>query len=439
MIWNPEYESMPRRELESLQLERLRRLLVRLAERVPFYRERLGAQGIEAEKIRSLAQLEELPFTTKDDLRENYPFGLFAVPMDEVVRIHASSGTTGKMTVVGYTKNDVAIWAEVMARTLSCAGATAKDVIQVAYGYGLFTGGLGVHYGAERIGATVVPISGGNTKRQLTVMRDFGTTVLACTPSYALYMAEAAREEGIDLRGLRLKAGVFGAEPWSEEMRREIQEKMGLLAIDIYGLSEIIGPGVASECECQNGLHVNEDHFLVEVIDPATGRRLPYGEKGELVFTTLTKEAFPLLRYRTRDIGILYPEPCPCGRTLVRMSRVLGRTDDMLIIRGVNVFPSQIEAVLLAIGGVEPHYQIIVDRERNLDDLEIWVEVSEGIFSDEVKRLEELERKIRAEIESTLGIHARVKLVEPKTIARSEGKAKRVIDRREVYAVRQGP
>ena len=436
MIWNPDYESMPRRQLEDLQLERLRRLLARLVERVPFYRERLRVQGIASEEIRSLAQLEELPFTTKDDLRENYPFGLFAVSMDEVVRIHASSGTTGKMTVVGYTKNDVAIWAEVMARTLSCAGATAKDVIQVAYGYGLFTGGLGVHYGAERIGATVVPISGGNTKRQLTVMRDFGTTVLACTPSYAIYMAEAAREEGLDLRRLRLKSGVFGAEPWSEEMRREIQEKMGLLAIDIYGLSEIIGPGVSSECEFQNGLHVNEDHFLVEVVDPATGRRLPYGEKGELVFTTLTKEAFPLLRYRTRDIGILYPEPCPCGRTLIRMSRVLGRTDDMLIIRGVNVFPSQIEAVLLAIGGVEPHYQIIVDRERNLDDLEIWVEVSEGIFSDEVKRLEELERKIRAEIESTLGIHARVKLVEPKTIARSEGKAKRVIDRREVYTAR---
>ncbi|NLG84268.1 MAG: phenylacetate--CoA ligase [Firmicutes bacterium] len=430
---------MPRRELEALQLERLRRLLARLAERVPFYRERFAAQKITPEKIRDLAQLQELPFTTKDDLRENYPFGLFAAPMDEVVRIHASSGTTGKMTVVGYTKNDVAIWAEVMARTLSCAGATAKDVIQVAYGYGLFTGGLGVHYGAERIGATVVPISGGNTKRQLTVMRDFGTTILACTPSYALYMAETAREEGMDLRGLRLKAGVFGAEPWSEEMRREIQEKLGLLAIDIYGLSEIIGPGVASECECQNGLHVNEDHFLVEVIDPVTGQRLPYGEKGELVFTTLTKEAFPLLRYRTRDIGILYPEPCPCGRTLIRMSRILGRTDDMLIIRGVNVFPSQIEAVLLAIGGVEPHYQIIVDRERNLDELEIWVEVSEGIFSDEVKRLEELERKIRVEIESTLGIHARVKLVEPKTIARREGKAKRVIDRREVYAVRPGP
>ncbi|MCL6613923.1 MAG: phenylacetate--CoA ligase, partial [Firmicutes bacterium] len=401
-----------------------------------FYRERFRARGIAPERIGSLTELEELPFTTKDDLRENYPFGLFAAPMDEVVRIHASSGTTGRMTVVGYTRNDVAIWAEVMARTLACAGATTRDVIQVAYGYGLFTGGLGVHYGAERIGATVVPISGGNTKRQLMVMRDFGTTILACTPSYALYMAETAREEGIDLRGLRLKAGVFGAEPWSEEMRREIQNKMGLLAIDIYGLSEIIGPGVASECEFQDGLHVNEDHFLVEVVDPATGRRLPYGEKGELVFTTLTKEAFPLLRYRTRDIGILYPEPCPCGRTLVRMSRILGRTDDMLIIRGVNVFPSQIEAVLLAIGGVEPHYQIIVDRERNLDDLEIWVEVSEGIFSDEVKRLEELERKIRAEIESTLGIHARVKLVEPKTIARSEGKAKRVIDRREVYTAR---
>ncbi|MGE5551968.1 MAG: phenylacetate--CoA ligase family protein [Bacteroidota bacterium] len=428
---------MPRRMLEDLQLSRLRRMLARIGERVPFYRDRLRGLGRQWEAIGSLQELAALPFTTKQDLRDNYPFGLFAAPMDEVVRIHASSGTTGKMTVVGYTKNDVAIWAELMARTLTCAGATAKDIIQVAYGYGLFTGGLGAHYGAERIGATVVPISGGNTKRQIAIMRDFGTTILACTPSYALYMAEAAAEEGVDLRDLKLRAGVFGAEPWSDGMRQEIESKLGLMAIDIYGLSEIIGPGVASECECQHGLHVNEDHFIVEIIDPATGRVLPYGEKGEIVFTTVTKEAFPLLRYRTRDIGILYPDPCPCGRTLVRMSRILGRTDDMLIIRGVNVFPSQIEGVLLAFGETEPHYQIIVDREHNLDDLEVWVEVSERSFSDEVRRLEELGHKIQAEIESVLGVSVRVKLVEPKTIPRSEGKAKRVIDRRDVYGDKQ--
>ncbi len=430
MIWNPEYESMPRGQLEQLQLLRLRRMLARQVERVPFYRERLAAKGIKPDKVESLAELSEMPFTIKQDLRDNYPFGLFAVPMDEVVRIHASSGTTGKMTVVGYTKNDISIWSELMARTLTCAGATAKDMIQVGYGYGLFTGGLGAHYGAEKIGATVVPISAGNTQRQITIMKDFGTTILCCTPSYALYMAEAAKEMGIDFHDLKIRAGTFGAEPWSDNMRKEIEAKLGVMAIDIYGLSEIIGPGVASECECQHGLHVNEDHFIVEVIDPATGKPLPYGEKGELVFTTITKEAFPLLRYRTRDIAILYPEPCACGRTFTRMSRILGRTDDMLIIRGVNVFPSQIESALLEIGETEPHYQIIVDRENNLDDLEIWVEVSEEIFSDEVRRLEELEKRVRAKIESVLGISARIKLVEPKTIARSEGKAKRVIDHR---------
>lgn len=433
MIWNQDFECMSRQRLKELQLKRLRETLRRVEQHVPFYQERLKQAGIKADDIQSLDDLRNIPFTNKQDLRDNYPFGMFAVPMEDVVRIHASSGTTGKMTVVGYTKNDINTWAEVMARTLSAAGATSHDMVQVAYGYGLFTGGLGAHYGAERVGATVVPISGGNTKRQLQIMQDFKSSILACTPSYALYLAETAVEEGIDIRTLPLKAGVFGAEPWSENMRKEIEAKLGILAIDIYGLSEIIGPGVSSECPEQNGLHVNEDHFLVEVIDPATGEVLPYGSKGELVFTSLTKEAFPIIRYRTRDISILYDEPCLCGRTFTRMNRVLGRTDDMLIIRGVNVFPSQIESVLLEIGETEPHYLLVVDRQGNLDDLEIWVEVSESLFSDEVRRLEDLEHKITREIESTLGISARIKLVEPKTIPRSEGKAKRIIDRREVY------
>lgn len=432
-MWNPEVETMPRPKLEKLQAERLAKTVERVYRNVPFYREKLDQAKIKPGDIKSIKDLARLPFTTKQDLRDTYPFGLFAVPQEEVVRIHASSGTTGKMTVVGYTRNDVATWAEVMARTLGCGDVTKKDVVQVAYGYGLFTGGLGVHYGAERIGATVIPISGGNTKRQLQVMADFGSTALACTPSYTLFMAEAAVEEGFDIRSLPLRVGFFGAEPWSNNMRKEIEEKLNVKALDIYGLSEIIGPGVSSECLAQNGLHVCEDHFLVEVIDPATGEVLPYGQKGEVVFTCITKEALPLIRYRTRDISILYNDSCPCGRTHVRMNRVLGRTDDMLIIRGVNVFPSQIESVLLEIGETEPHYQLVVDREGNLDDLEVWVEVSERIFSDEVRKLEELETKIRKEIQSTLGISARVKLVEPKTIARSEGKAKRVIDRRDVY------
>lgn len=434
MIWNLEYESMSRPRLEELQLKRLKKTINRVYERVPFYRDKMTAAGVKPDDIRGLDDLKYLPFTTKQDLRDNYPFGLFAVPMDEVVRIHASSGTTGKMTVVGYTRNDLKVWAQVMARTFAAAGGTSYDRIQVAYGYGLFTGGLGAHYGAEMLGATVVPISGGNTKRQLQIMRDFKVTMLACTPSYALYMAETAEEEGIDLHEFSLKAGVFGAEPWSEQMRAQIEAKMGIKAIDIYGLSEVIGPGVASECLEQNGLHINEDHFIIEVIDPETGERLPDGEKGELVFTSLTKEAFPIVRYRTRDISLLYSEACACGRTLKRMNRILGRTDDMLIIRGVNVFPTQIENVLLEIGEVEPQYLMVVDRKGNLDELEIWVEISEKLFSDEVRKLEDLEHRIKNEIISTLGISARIKLVEPKTIPRSEGKAKRVVDKRDLYS-----
>ena len=433
MIWNLEYESMSRPRLADLQSKRLQEIVAKVHAKVPYYRQKMEEAGIKPEDIRSLDDLVHLPFTTKEDLRENYPFGLFAAPMEEVVRIHASSGTTGKMTVVGYTRNDINIWAQVMARTLACAGGTANDRIQVAYGYGLFTGGLGVHYGAEMMGATVIPISGGNTKRQIQIMKDFAATILACTPSYALYLAEGAAEKGIDPRELPLRAGIFGAEPWSVNMRKEIEEKLGITAIDIYGLSEVIGPGVASECLEQNGLHVFEDHFFVEVVDPETGKQLPPGEKGELVFTTLTKEAFPVIRYRTKDISILYPEPCACGRTMTRMHRILGRTDDMLIIRGINVFPTQIESALLEIGETEPHYMLVVDRQKQLDELEVWVEVSEDLFSDEVRKMEHLESRIKQKIESSLGIGVRVKLVEPKTIPRSEGKAKRVVDRRDIY------
>ncbi len=432
-MWNQEMETMPRAELERIQGERLRKTVEKVYHNIPFYRRKFEEAGVKPEDIKCVQDVQKLPFTTKQDLRDNYPFGLFAVPQDEVVRIQASSGTTGKMTVVGYTKNDIGIWAEVMARTMGAGGVTRKDIVQVAYGYGLFTGGLGAHYGAERIGATVVPISGGNTKRQLQIMADFGTTTVACTPSYILYVAETAVEEGIDIKNFPLKRGFFGAEPWSNNMRKEIEEKLNIKAYDIYGLCEIIGPGVACECTEQNGLHVWEDHFLVEIIDPATGEVLPYGEKGEVVFTCITKEALPLIRYRTRDISILYNDMCRCGRTHLRMNRVMGRTDDMLIIRGVNVFPSQIESVLLEIGETEPHYQLVVDREGTMDDLEIWVEVSERLFSDQVRKLEEIEALIRREMQTTLGISARIKLVEPKTIARSEGKAKRIIDRRDVY------
>lgn len=432
-MWSPEYESMSRLRLGNLQLKRLKATVCRIYNHVPFYRKKMEKQGITPEDLQTLADVKYFPFTTKDDLRENYPFGLFAVDMDEVVRIHASSGTTGRMTVVGYTKNDIKTWSEVMARSIASTGGGPHDRIQVAYGYGLFTGGLGVHYGAEFVGATVVPISGGNTKRQIQVMKDFAITILACTPSYALYMAETATEMGIDLRTLPLKIGIFGAEPWTEQMRGEIETKLGIKAYDIYGLSEIIGPGVAIECQEQDGLHISEDHFLTEVIDPQTGDPLSDGEKGELVFTTLTKEAFPLLRYRTKDLSLLHREACTCGRTTARMHRILGRTDDMLIIRGVNVFPSQIESILLENGDVMPHYQLVVDRRGNLDDLEVWVEVSEELFASEVRKLENLGKTVKQKIESTLGINVRVKLVEPKTIPRSEGKAKRVVDKRDVY------
>jgi len=431
--WNQESECMPVEERRKLQLVRLQELVKRVYETVPFYQRSIRAKGLRPGDIKSLDDLTKLPFTTKLDLRNTYPFGLFAVLLKDIVRVHASSGTTGKPTVVGYTRRDIETWSEVCARSLACAGLRRDDVLQVAYGYGLFTGGLGVHYGAEKLGATVIPMSVGNTKRQVMLMDDFGVTAIACTPSYALHLAEVIEELGVDRARLRLRVGIFGAEPWSENLRKEIEQKLNISAMDIYGLSEIMGPGVAMECPYKDGLHIFDDHFLPEVIDPETGEPLPYGEKGELVITTLTKEGFPLIRYRTRDITVLHDEPCPCGRTHVRMSRVMGRTDDMLIIRGVNVFPSQVESALLDIGEVEPHYLLVVDRRGPLDHLEIWVEVSEKYFADEIRRLEELEKKFKAAIESVLGISVKVKLVEPKTIERSQGKAKRVVDRRDVY------
>lgn len=432
MYWDREHETMSRDQLAELQLQRLQATVERVYHKVPFYRQAFEKQGVVPGDIRSLDDLRRLPFTVKTDLRDNYPFGLFAVPMDEVVRLHASSGTTGKPTVVGYTQNDINTWAGLMARALAMAGGTKGDVVQNAYGYGLFTGGMGVHYGAELLGATVVPVSGGNTARQLMLMQDFGTTILTCTPSYALYLAEEGLNRGVDFEQLPLKAGVFGAEPWSEQMRRQLEEKLNIIALDIYGLSEVMGPGVAMECPAKEGMHLFEDHFIAEIIDPETGEPLPFGEQGELVITSLTKEALPIIRYRTRDITILNPEPCPCGRTHVRMRRVTGRTDDMLIIRGVNVFPSQVESVLLEFGETEPHYLLVVDRKGTMDDLEIWVEISNQMFSDQVKYLENLEHRLRSRINSVLGISSRIKLVEPRTIPRSEGKAKRVVDRREL-------
>jgi phenylacetate-CoA ligase len=433
MIWDRKHETMSRAGLESLQLERLKTQASNVYEVVPFYRQRFMEQGVTPQAIRTLADLAKLPFTYKRDFRDNYPLGLAAVPRERIVRIHASSGTTGKPTVVAYTAGDIDTWSEVMARTITAGGVTKHDVVHNAYGYGLFTGGLGFHYGAERIGATVIPVSGGVTKRQIMLMQDLGSTVLCCTPSYALYLAEAAQEMGVDLRETALRVGIFGAEPWSERMRQEIQAKLGLKALDIYGLSEIIGPGVSIECEHQCGLHIFEDHFLPEIVDPGTGMPLPWGQRGELVLTTLTKEALPVIRYRTGDITSLNAATCACGRTMVRMAKPSGRTDDMLIVRGINVFPSQIETVLLQVEGVQPHYQIIVDRQHTLDDLEVWVEVSEEVFADEIRGLEALEQRIRNELHNALGIAARVRLVEPRSIQRSEGKAKRVVDRREVY------
>jgi len=436
MIYNDEYETMPREALEAIQLRRLQTTVARVYNTVPFYRKRFDTIGVKPGDVRSLDDLQKLPFTYKDDLRANYPFGMFTVPMDSVVRIHASSGTTGQPTVVGYTARDIQTWSELMARTLMAGGATRGDMIHNAYGYGLFTGGLGFHYGAEKLGASVIPISGGNTKRQVMIMKDFGPTILTCTPSYALLIGEVAEEMGVDFREFNFKAGIFGAEPWTEQMREEIERKLNLKAMDIYGLSEVIGPGVSVECiEAQNGLHIFEDHFIPEIIDPETEEILPYGTPGELVFTTITKEAFPVVRYRTRDISILHPEPCRCGRTLVRMGRVRGvrgRSDDMLIIRGVNVFPSQIESVIMETDGIEPHYQLVVEREGRMDSLTVLVEVNEKIFSDEVKDLQNMERKLENNIKEILAVSAKVKLVEPKSIQRSEGKAVRVLDKRKI-------
>jgi len=431
--WEEEIETLPRVGLESIQLRRLKHLVARVYRTVEPYRRKMDAIGLQPEDIKTLADLAKLPFTVKDDLRDNYPFGLFTVPLNQVVRVHASSGTTGKPTVVGYTAKDIETWSNVMARALCCAGATKDDMVHNAYGYGLFTGGLGAHYGIERLGATVIPVSGGNSKRQINIMKDFGSTVLLSTPSYALNLAEAMDAMDVDPKSLSLRVGIFGAEPWSENMREEVEKKLNLKATDIYGLSEVMGPGVAQEClHTTRGMHIFEDHFLPEIINPETGEVLPPGEKGELVFTTLTKEAFPLIRYRTKDISRLYYEPCECGRTLVRMEKVTGRTDDMLIIRGVNVFPSQVEHVLMGIEGVEPHYLIVVDREGNLDTMQVQVEVSDGVFSDEIRVLENLTKQIQKEIKDLLGVTCKVKLVEPKTIQRSEGKAQRVIDNRKI-------
>jgi len=432
MIWNKEAECMRIGEREKLQLERMKAILKRTYKNVPYYKKRFDEMHVKPGDIKSLKDIKKLPFTTKTDLREGYPFGLFAVPRKEIVELHTSSGTTGKPTVSGYTRKDIEIWGEVVARALTMCGATKEDIIQNGYGYGLFTGGLGVHYGAQRIGATVIPISAGQTKRHLDIMQDFGSTILTCTPSYALYLTEAAVEAGINIKKLKLKAGCFGAEMWTDRMRDEIEKRFHLIALNIYGLTEIIGPGVAQECEQKNGLHIFEDHFYPEVVSPETLEPLPEGEKGELVLTTLTREGMPMIRFRTRDITALRREPCKCGRTIVRMDRITGRTDDMLKIRGVLIFPYQIEKALLEIKGVEPHYQIIVTRPQHLDEIEVQVETSKKLFSDEVKHLEEVRKKIEKRIENSIGLRVKVTLVEPKTLPRSEGKAKRVIDKRQL-------
>jgi phenylacetate-CoA ligase len=423
-------ESMDRDRLEELQLERLQALLTRVYANNEAYRRKFDDAGLDPATIKSLEDIRRVPFTVKDDLRAAYPYGFFSAPLHDIVRVHSSSGTTGQITVVGYTSGDIARWADLMARTFAAAGTSADDIVQVTYGYGLFTGGLGAHYGSERLGALTVPVSGGNTKRQVQILKDFGVTVLACTPSYALLIAETAREMGIDPRQLPVRIGVFGAEPWSESMRHQIERELDLKAIDIYGLSEVMGPGVASECECQCGLHVFEDHFLVEIIDVATLQPLPDGEVGEVVFTTLTKEGIPVVRYRTRDISRIIPEPCECGRTMRRIERVTGRSDDMLIIRGVNVYPSQIEQVLLGIESVAPHYQVVLTKRGSMDHVEVHVEVADDFAFDEVRELERLQRRVKSEVESALAVSIAVKLVEPKSIARSEGKAKRVLDLR---------
>ena len=429
--YSPEIETAPREKIVALQNERLAATVRRVYENVPFYRSKMEQSGVTPDDIRTIDDLHKLPFSYKQDLRDTYPYGLFAVPMKDVVRLHASSGTTGKQIVVGYTRNDLDVWDECVARALTAAGCTDEDIVHVSYGYGLFTGGLGADGGAKRIGATTIPVSSGNTQRQVTILKDFGSTILCCTPSYALHIAEVLYASGYTKDDIKLKAGVFGAEPWTNEMRRQIEEMLGLTAYDIYGLTEIIGPGVAFECKEQTGMHVNEDHFIVEVIDPDTGEVLPEGTQGELVFTCITKEAFPILRYRTRDIGVITRGKCSCGRTLVKMTKPRGRTDDMLIIRGVNVFPSQIETVLLE-KGYTANYQIVVDRANNFDSIEVQVEISNEIFSDTVRGLAERAKDLAAALKTLLGVTAKVTLLEPNSIPRSEGKAVRVIDKRKL-------
>jgi phenylacetate-CoA ligase len=433
-MFNREIESMPVEKMKELQLERLKWSVRHAYDNVPFYKKKFEAAGFHPDQLKSLDDMKRVPFLTKQDMRDNYPYGLFAVPLNKVVRVHASSGTTGNATVVGYTKNDVNVFAEVVARSLVSYGVSENDVVQIAYGYGLFTGGLGLHYGSEKLGALTVPMSGGNTPRQLMLMKDFGTTVFCSTPSYALNIADFIEKNMPDFKieSTKLRVGVFGAEPWTEEMRQEIERRLKIDAYDIYGLSEVIGPGVSAECKEKKGLHVFEDHFYVEIINPDTGEVLPEGEKGEIVYTSLTKEAFPGIRYRSRDITRLYHDGCSCGRTLVKMDKVSGRSDDMLIIRGVNVFPSQIESVLMGFEGTEPHYQIVVDRKGSMDDIEVMVEVNEKIFSDEIKVMNNLSKNIADRFRSSLGISAKITLVEPQTIPRSEGKAVRVVDRRKI-------
>ena len=431
MIWNEAKECMSRDEMTALQSKRLVKVVNRVYHNVEYYRKKMQQAGVEPGDIRGIEDIDKLPYTTKDDLRDTYPFGLFAAPQSEIVRIHASSGTTGKATVVGYTRKDIEIWSECVARALTMAGIGRGDTIQVAYGYGLFTGGLGAHYGAEHLGATVVPMSTGNTKKLTTMMKDFGVTGIACTPSYLLHIAETLETDG-DIENIKLKAAICGAEPWTEAMRKQIEEKLHINAFDIYGLSEIMGPGVACDCIHHKGLHVYEDHFLPEIIDPKTLKPIGAGETGELVFTTLTKEGIPLIRYRTKDLTSISYDKCECGRTLARISRFKGRSDDMLIIRGVNVFPSQVEAALLEMGETTPHYMMIVDRVNNLDTLEVQVEVEERFFSDEIKELENLTKKIAHTIQQAIGLAVKVKLVEPRTIERSMGKAVHVIDKRKL-------
>ncbi len=430
--FQPEIETAPVEQLKAIQDERLVKTVKHVYENVALYRERMDAAGIKPEDITCAADLHKLPFTYKQDLRDTYPYGMMAVPMTDVVELHASSGTTGKQIVVGYTQNDLEVWADIVARQLYAVGADKDDYVHVSYGYGLFTGGFGLHMGAQRIGATTIPVSSGNTPRQITILKDFGSTVLCCTPSYALYIGETLEQMGLTPDDISLKAGIFGAEPWTEGMRRDIEKKLGLKAYDIYGLTEIMGPGVAFECEEQTGMHVNEDHFIVEIIDPDTGEVLPEGAEGEIVFSCITKEAFPLLRYRTRDIGVLTRKKCSCGRTFIKMSKPRGRTDDMLIIRGVNVFPSQIETVLTQLG-YSANYQLIVDRVNNTDTLEVRVEMTPEMFSDAVRNISAKEAEIREALKSLLGLSAKVKLVEPQTIERSIGKAVRVIDNRKLH------